>query len=232
MEKKSLIVSTVLSVVGCIAVIISSIFLHFEKSWYLFAAIIIIISSLPFFTYFEQRKIKTAEIVTISSMIALSVISRLAFSFLPNVKPMAAIVMITGIAFGPNVGFVTGAVSMFASNFFFGQGLYTPFQMLGMGLMGLISGFVFYKKAYARKKTIVSLIGFISVFLIYGFIVDSCSVLMMLTEYNRESVLTIFATGIPVNIIHGLTTAVVLYFFNIPMINKFDRLRKKYGVFN
>lgn len=233
MGKKSLILSTCLSVICCFATaVISTFFLKRENSWYLSASIIVIISVLPFFSYFEKRKIKTIELVTIASMTALSAISRLVFAFVPHVKPMAAVVMVTGIAFGPNAGFVVGALSIFASNFFMGQGLYTPYQMLGMGMMGLIAGLIFHKKEIGKRRIPVSLTGFLSVFLIYGFIVDCCSVLMMTSSLSIENALPIFASGVPVNLIHGITTAVVLYVINRPMNNKFERLRKKYGVFD
>lgn len=203
-----------------------------SKNYLASSLVVILLSLIPFFAWFEKRKIKTSEIVTVSMMIALSIAGRAAFAFVPQVKPMCALVIVTAIAFGPNVGFITGAVSMFISNFIFGQGMFTPFQMLGMGLVGFFSAIVFYEKSYSKNRLAVSIIGGILCFAVYGFIVDSCSVLMMVTEYSAKSVLAIYASGVPFNLIHAVTTAIVLFFINKPMNDKFTRLRTKYGIFS
>lgn len=232
MGKKSTIIATVVSMLACMAVTVWTCFADFEKSFYLMSVLIIIFAIVPFFAYFEGRKIKTTEIVTLAMMITISTVSRVAFAFVPQVKPMAALVMVTGVAFGANAGFITGALSIFASNFVFGQGLYTPFQMFAMGLVGLFGGVVFHRKKYVKNKWIVSFVGFILVFVLYGIIVDTCSVFMMATELSLFTVLDIYVAGIPMNLIHAVTTFVVLLLINNPMNNKFERLRIKYGVFD
>ena len=124
---------------------------------------------MPFFVFFENRKIKTGEIVTVAGMIALCVASRAALAFVPQVKPTCALVIVTAIAFGPNVGFFVGSMSMFLSNFLFGQGMFTPFQMLGMGLVGFVCGLLFHKKPYGNCKLLVAVAGGTACLLVYGF---------------------------------------------------------------
>ncbi len=203
-----------------------------EKSYYAAAVIVIICAVIPFFVFFENRKVKTGEIVIISIMTALAVSSRSVMLFLPQVKPTCALVIVTAIAFGPNAGFLTGALSMFLSNFIFGQGMFTPFQMLGMGIVGFICGALFTGKKYSSNRIIVSLTGGLLCFAVYGFIVDSCSVLMLSNSLSIKSALPFYASGISFNIIHGVTTAVLLFFINKPMTDKFSRLRIKYGIFS
>lgn len=203
-----------------------------SKSYYAAAVIIIICAIIPFFVFFEKRKIKTGEIVIIAVMTALAVASRSVMAFLPQVKPTCALVVVTAVAFGPNVGFLTGALSMFLSNFILGQGMFTPFQMLGMGLVGFIAGAVFSKKNHSEKRLSVSITGGLLCFTVYGFIVDSCSVLMLSSSLTLSSALPFYASGLPFNIIHAVTTAVLLFFINKPMNDKFSRLRIKYGIFS
>ncbi|MBR3767580.1 MAG: ECF transporter S component [Clostridia bacterium] len=203
-----------------------------SKSYYAAAVIVIICAILPFFAFFEKRKVKTGEIVIIALMTALGVASRSVMMFLPQVKPTCALVIVTAIAFGPNVGFLTGALTMFLSNFIFGQGMFTPFQMLGMGLVGFLCGLIFNEKKYAANRYIVSITGGILCFLVYGLIADSCSVLMLSSSFSLSSILTFFASGLTFNIIHGITTAILLFFINKPMTDKFSRLRVKYGIFS
>lgn len=234
MQKKSAKLNLV-SVLCLVILAPLSLFLSFKflnsKNFYLCAVFIIILSMLPFFIYFEKRKIKTSEIVLVALMVSLCVASRAVMAFLPQVKPTCALVIITAIAFGPNIGFVTGSLSMFVSNFFFGQGMFTPFQMLGMGLTGFFCGLIFHKKSYNTNRITVSIIGAVICFLVYGFIVDSCSVLMMLNQYTLKAVLSIYLSGLGFNLIHATTTAVLLFFINKPMTDKFTRLTVKYGIF-
>ncbi|MDD6011603.1 MAG: hypothetical protein PUC33_02030, partial [Oscillospiraceae bacterium] len=78
----------------------------------------------------------------------------------------------------------------------------------------------------------VSIIGGLMCFSVYGLAVDSCSVLTMVTEYTPKAVLSIYASGLLFNLIHGLTTALLLFFICKPMADKFQRLRAKYGIFD
>lgn len=203
-----------------------------DGNYYIAAVAIIFLSIIPFYVFFEQRKIKTSEIVTLAVMIALCVASRAVMAYIPQVKPTAALVIVTAIAFGPNVGFFTGSLSMFVSNFIFGQGMFTPFQMLGMGLVGFICGLIFHKKSYSNNKLAVSVIGGLACFIVYGIIVDSCSFLMMSTDFTFKSALRIYLSGMSFNLIHGITTGILLFFINKPITDKFNRLRIKYGIFS
>lgn len=203
-----------------------------KNNYYLASILIIILAIIPFFVYFENRKVKTAEIVIFSMMTALSVGARSVMMFVPQVKPTAALVIVTAVAFGPNVGFLTGALSMFLSNFIFGQGMFTPFQMLGMGLVGFFAGIFFYNKKKISNRWVISITGGILTFALYGIIADSCSVFMLLSNVTLKSAASVYLSGLTFNIIHGITTAVMLFFISKPMNDKFSRLRKKYGIFD
>lgn len=228
---KLIAVSVIFSVILAPLIVLLCYKLIENKSYYVAAVLLIICAVVPFFVFFENRKIKTAEIVILAMMTALAVASRSVMIFLPQVKPTAAIVILTAVAFGPNCGFLSGALSMFLSNFIFGQGMFTPFQMLGMGLVGFLCGFLFHSKPNFSNKYIVSITGGILTFFIYGICVDSCSVLMLSSSFSLKSTLSILLSGLSFNIVHGVTTAIILFFITKPMSEKFSRLRKKYGIF-
>lgn len=235
MQKKSrklTILSLVLLFVFAPAAVLLSMSLFKSGNFYIAAVAIIVLSIIPFYVFFENRKIKTSEIVTLAVMIALCVASRAVMAYVPQVKPTCALVIVTAIAFGPNVGFFTGSLSMFVSNFFFGQGMFTPFQMLGMGLTGFICGLVFHKKNYSDNRFAVGIAGGIAAFVIYGIIADSCSFLMLSTDFSFSSAVKIYLSGMSFNLIHGITTGILLFFINKPMTDKFNRLRIKYGIFS
>lgn len=208
-------------------------FRYLESRYYYISALgLILLSILLFFLTFEKRKLKTTEVVCVAVMTALCAASRAAFAFVPQVKPMCALVIITAIAFDGNVGFVVGALSVFVSNFMFGQGMFTPFQMLGMGLTGFFCALLFFEKQKRTNRVSVSLLGGLLTFLVYGFVVDTCSVLMMVSDYSAKSVIAVYLSGVPFNLVHAATTAVVLFLFFKPMNDKLVRLHTKYGIFS
>ena len=102
-----------------------------QNSDLLMAAVFLVLSLLPFYLMFDRRKAQARDLVPIALMAAMCVVGRTAFSIvpLPNFKPVTAIVMITGIAFGPEAGYLTGALAALLSNFLFGQGPWTPWQL-------------------------------------------------------------------------------------------------------
>ena len=217
-------------VLAPLTVFLSVRYLTGSRSFYIPAVILILLSLLPFFTAFERRKLKTGELVVIASAVAAAVAGRAVMSFIPQLKPTCAVVIMTGAAFGGHVGFITGSLSMLISNFIFGQGVFTPFQMLGMGLVGFFSGVIFCGKPYANRRLPVCLVGALLTFLVYGAVVDSCSVLTMTTD--ASGVWSILATGAVFNLIHAANTAVILFLLQKPVYDKFSRLRTKYGVFD
>ena len=116
------------------------------RGYYFTSMCIIVISIFIFLWSFEKRKPKTREIVTLAVMTALAVVGRLAFFMTPQVKPCAAIIIITGVMLGRQSGFLCGALTAFVSGFFFGQGPWTPWQMIAFGIIGFLSGVLFSKK--------------------------------------------------------------------------------------
>ena len=229
---KRYLISVPIFAVFCPAVLVLSVLYLPSRYYYLSAVAVILLSLIPFLLSFERRKIRTGEIVIISLLIALSIAGRAVMAFIPQIKPTAALVVVAGVAFGANVGFIVGSVTMFLSNFIFGQGMFTPFQMLGLGLVGFLCGAVFCGRRAANNRVAVALTGAAAVFLIYGPIVDSCSVLTMLTEITASSAFSVYATGAPFNLLYAASTALFLFLLGKPMNEKFERLRVKYGIFD
>ena len=136
--KKSALTYTLLLLAAPSAVLAGS--LLFRGKAYIFISVCTaVLSLLPFLIRFERGRTRTKNLVVLSAMVALSVLGRSAFAFLPNFKPVTAIVVITGIYLGAENGFLCGALSALLSNFLFGQGPWTPFQMLAWGLIGLFA---------------------------------------------------------------------------------------------
>ena len=183
------------------------------RGYYFTSMCIIVISIFIFLWSFEKRKPKTREIVTLAVMTALAVVGRLAFFMTPQVKPCAAIIIITGVMLGRQSGFLCGALTAFVSGFFFGQGPWTPWQMIAFGIIGFLSGVLFSKKniKYAYNKWIISIYGFLATFVIYGFILDTATVFMYTDTPKTETFVATYLSGIGFNLIHAASTFVVLF---------------------
>ena len=201
-----------------------------DKKYYFISLLIILETMIPFGFAFENRKPKARELVIISALCAIGVAGRTAFFMLPQFKPVAAIVIISGVAFGGETGFLVGAITAFVSNFFFGQGPWTPWQMFSFGIIGFLAGIMFQKGILRKTKTDMCLFGFVATFVIYGGIMNPASVIMWQSNININMVLSSYVMGMSFDFIHAVSTVFFLFFAAEPMLEKLERIKIKYGL--
>ena len=199
------------------------------RSYYITGTLIILELMIPFFMAFEGRKPQARELVVIAVMCAIAVAGRAAIP-IPNFKAIFAIIMLTGIAFGPEAGFMVGAISAFASDFFYGQGAYTPWQMMAYGAGGMLAGFCFAKGRLPQKPLTMAMFGFFAVILWVGPLLDCSHIFLVLSQINWEGVLATFISGFYVNITQAICTLLVMLFLGRPLLDKLDRIKVKYGM--
>src|SRR5271165_4072079 len=106
-------------------------------SWQLGAFAILALALGIGFAWYERGRPDARIVALVATLAAFAALGRIAFAAVPNVKPTTDIVLISGYALGPAPGFVVGAVAGLTSNFFFGQGPWTPWQMAGWGMVGM-----------------------------------------------------------------------------------------------
>ncbi|GHU89166.1 hypothetical protein FACS1894202_06770 [Clostridia bacterium] len=147
---------------------------------------------------------------------------------LPNFKPVAAVVIISGVALGGEAGFLVGAVTGLVSNVFFGQGPWTPWQMFAYGIIGFLAGVLFHRRA-RRSRIALCVYGALAALLVYGLVMDSSMVFMYQTDLNLGMFLFAWLNGLPFNLIHAAATAFFLFVTSGAMLEKLDRIRIKYG---
>lgn len=236
----NLSVALLIFVIAPAAMIFSMQVLEDNKYFAMSAAMVIIIL-LVLFLIFEGNKPDARTLVIISVMSAVAVVGRAIFFFTPNIKPTLAIIILSGICFGRNIGFITGATSAFVSNFIFGQGPWTPWQMLAMGIVGYIAGFLFddgkngkrrelFDKRRGLMSTLYCIFGFVAGFFIYGGIVDLWTILGFYGTPSIESAIVVYTMAAFFNFLHGISTAIFLLILVIPMKSKLDRIKIKYGL--
>ena len=269
-------------VILCIpAVIAANMLLFDDRSYYAASLIIIVLSMIPFTLVFEGRKPQARELVVIAVMVAIAVAGRAAFFMVPQFKPVVAIVIIAGAALGAESGFAVGALSGFVSNFIFGQGPWTPWQMFAYGIIGFFAGLIFYRlaasigapgrddagfaeaaagapgrdgtastgshKCYdadrlgwnvrARKRVarlrvlVLCVFGGTITFALYGILLDTAAAVMFSSgELTFPALAATYLTGMPLNMVHGIATVFFLGVLARPMIEKLERVKKKYGL--
>ncbi|WP_337593433.1 ECF transporter S component [Vescimonas sp.] len=214
-------------------------FTQLKQSFYLSGLTIIVLTIAAFFLHFESRKPQARELVLLAVLCALAVASRAAFGFVPHFKPMLAIVMLTGIAFGPEAGFLCGAISGFASNFIFGQGPWTPWQMFAYGIGGMLAGLfalcgILKKSPRAwrdggwRDILGLTVFGFLCILLVVGPLLDTSTFFM--AGFSASSPLAVYLAGVPVNCVHGSAVALTMLLFGKPLLDRLRRIQIKYGM--
>lgn len=199
------------------------------RGFYITGTLIVLELMVPFFMAFEGRKPQARELVILAVLCALAIAARVAIP-LPHFKAIFAVVMLSGIAFGPEAGFMVGAISAFASNFFYGQGPFTPWQMMAYGAGGMLAGFFFAKGRLERKPVAMAMFGFFAVLLWVGPLMDVSSVFLTLSTITWKSAVVIMTSAFPINMIQGLCTALTLLLLGRPLLNKLERIQIKYGM--
>ena len=201
-----------------------------DRKYYFISLLIILETMIPFCMVFESRKPKARELIVISVLCAIAIASRAAFFMLPQFKPIIALVIIAGVCFGGETGFLVGSITGFVSNFLFGQGPWTPWQMFAFGVIGFIAGILF-KKGFLRKtKASLCIFGFFATFVIFGGITNPASVIMWQNKITWDMIESSYILGMPFDLIHASGTAFFLWFISEPMIDKLERIKVKYGL--
>ena len=199
------------------------------RTYYITGTLIILELMIPFFMAFEGRKPQARELVIIAVLSAIAIAGRVLIP-IPDFKAIFAVIMLAGIAFGPETGFMVGAIAAFGSNFVYGQGAYTPWQMFSYGAAGMLSGFAFGKGRLPRKPWLMGIFGFVTVVLVVGPILDSMSFFLGFVKPSPEAFGLVFIPGFAHNCIRGLCTAAVMLIFGKPFLGILNRIQVKYGM--
>ncbi len=198
---------------------------------YYFVSLLVIIEAIAaFMLAFEGRKPQAKELIIISVLCAIAVGGRIVLAGVPMFKPIIAIIVISGVAFGAETGFLVGSVSAFVSNFYFGQSAFTPCQMLAWGLIGFIGGLMFKGSRLRTSPIVLAIFGFFAVLVIHGGITNTVSAMMFYPSLTPKRIISSMVLGLPYDLMFATSTAFFLYFLAPPIGEKLDRIKIKYGI--
>ncbi len=222
-----------ISITGCAAALAWAVLSGIDRA-YLYASLIILaLILIPFYISFEKDRPYARQIVLVSVMTALAVASRAAFFWVPQFKPIIAVIIISGAGLGAQSGFVVGSMSAFVSNFLFGQGPWTPFQMTAWGLIGMLAGLLFCRESSSSDSIKVAplmIYGAVSCFLLHGAITDIWTVLSVSDRPTAGQFITVYSAGLIPDLILAAATVLFLGAAARPMLKKINRVKMKYGI--
>lgn len=181
-----------------------------------------------FFAGYERSRPGLRQIMPTVVLAALAAAGRVLFAAIPDFKPVSAICILAGIVLGRRSGFMVGALAALTSNFFFGQGAWTPWQMYAWGLVGYLAG-VLAERGLLKRTWEVLVYGFLSAML-YGLLLNGWYVIGFVHPITWQSVLAAYAAGFPLDCVHGVATVIFLALLYVPWKNKLERIVVKYGL--
>lgn len=195
-----------------------------------------------FFAGYERSRPRLRDVMPTVVLAALAAAGRVLFAPVPDFKPVSAIAIIAGVVFGRKSGFMVGALAALASNFFFGQGPWTPWQMYAWGMVGYGAGLLAKLPAVSgaavqaerlidRYSALVYVYGFLSC-LAYGLVLNAWSILSFFHAQTAgvAGVLAVYAAALPFDLFHGAATVVFLLVLYAPWRRKLARVRCKFGL--
>lgn len=178
------------------------------------------------FILIEKKKLPLSTFLPVVVMVAVGSIGRIIFGFIPNVQPVTVIVVLMGLCYNPESGFLTGALSALVSNMVMGQGPWTLWQMFAWGFIGLLAGFLGKLKPC---RTVYFAVPFsaLSAFL-FSIITDTWTVMTLGEGMTFGSAATVFGAGLLFNIPHAVFNAVLCAILFVPMNRRLARIKTKY----
>jgi len=199
-----------------------------DRNYGLLSVILIILAMIPYFLSFERRRPEARELVVIAVMAGIAALGRVAFAPIPHFKPTSAVVIITAMTFGPEAGFLTGAVAAITSNLFFGQGPWTPWQMFCWGMIGLVAGML-RNAGWLKSKLSLATFGFLTGFG-FGWVMNIWYIVGFIKPITYQAIIAAYISSFWFDFTHALSTLIFLVILAKPWIKKLERIKTKFGL--
>lgn len=217
-----------ISSVSIVILLIATAYLLQTKAYMLVSFIVLGLVIAPFFMRFEKRKVNSKEIVLLAMLAALAAVSRVPFASIPSVQPTSFIVIMAGIVFGSEAGFLVGAISALVSNIFLGQGPWTPWQMFAWGMMGMTAGLL-KDVALMKLRIGLSIFGFVWGYL-FGWFMNIWFMMANVENWSIQYFIATYTSSFYFDLAHGVTNVVLILLFSVSWIKVLQRFKKKYAL--
>ena len=198
-------------------------------SWIAGSGLVLVLALGVGFLWYEREHPTARMLALIATLAALAALGRVAFAPIPNVKPTTDIVLIAGYVLGGAPGFVVGALAALASNVFFGQGPWTPWQMVGWGMAGV--GGAMLARATARNAGRWTLAAACAAAgAVYGAIQNFSLWITYSGDHTWAKLAAYTATSLPFDIAHVLGNVAFCLAFGPALAAALERFRTRFEV--
>jgi energy-coupling factor transport system substrate-specific component len=196
-------------------------------SWQLAAFLILGAVLAAGFAWYERSRPPSQVVALAAALAALAVAGRIAFAAFPNVKPTTDIVIVAGYALGGAPGFAVGALAALVSNFWFGQGPWTPWQMAGWGLCGVLGALLALGTRNAGRLTLAATCGFAAI--LYGGLLNFSVMATSGAELSWAYFWVLEGRAIPFEVAHFAGNASLALIAGPAMVRMLVRFRERFA---
>lgn len=199
-----------------------------REKYYAFVILaVLLLTVLFFYSGFERKKVTSRRLVVVAVMTALAALGRVVLTPLPGVTPITALAALTALSLGGEAGFMVGSLAALLSDFYAGQGVWTPFQMFAWGLTGLFAGLL--AKQLKSSRVLLAVYGVLAG-AAYSLLMDLWSVLWLNGTFSLKLYAAALVTSAPFTLTYAVTNTVLLLLLEKPFCKKLDRIKLKYGL--
>ncbi len=195
-------------------------------SWQLVSFLILAGVLLGGFAWYERSRPPAQVVALVAALAALAIAGRIAFAAFPNVKPTTDIVIFAGYALGPAAGFAVGALAALVSNFWFGQGPWTPWQMAAWGLCGILGAALALVSRNVGRWTLAVVCGLAAVG--YGAILNFSLMATYGGSLTWERFWILEGRAVPFEVAHASGNVVLALVAGPAMIRMLVRFRERF----
>jgi len=195
-------------------------------SWQLVSFLILAAVLLGGFAWYERSRPPAQVVALVAALAALAIAGRIAFAAFPNVKPTTDIVIFAGYALGPAAGFAVGALAALVSNFWFGQGPWTPWQMAAWGLCGILGAALALATRNVGRLTLAVVCGLAAVG--YGAILNFSLMATYGGDLTWERFWILEGRAVPFEVAHATGNVVLALVAGPAMIRMLIRFRERF----
>lgn len=198
-------------------------------SWQLGSTVVVTLVLAAGAAWYERSRPPSRLMALVAALAALAIAGRVLFTPIPNVQGTTDIVLLSGYALGPLPGFVVGAIAALTSNFFLGQGPWTPWQMLGWGMAGVGGGAVALVLGTRLGRWPLALFCAAAGFA-FGAWMDLFTVMTFAADRSAASYLTVAGVSFPFNAAHAIGNAVLCLALGPAFVRMLVRFRDRMQV--
>jgi len=195
-------------------------------SWELTSFLILAAVLVAGFAWYERSRPPAQVVALVAALAALAIAGRIAFAAFPNVKPTTDIVIFAGYALGGAPGFAVGALAALVSNLWFGQGPWTPWQMAGWGLCGILGAGLALGVRNAGRLSLAATCGFAGI--AYGALLNFSLMATYGGDLSLERFGVLQARALPFDLAHAAGNVAFALLAGPAMVRMLTRFRERF----